>query len=140
MKYILLSTFDNYIPAHITLGRLEEEGINCWLQDENTVTVTPMFSNAVGGIKLMVAEPHYLRAAELLHQFALEQKKNNTCPHCGSMNVEFVSTPRKASNWIGAIFGFLFGDYALTVDKVYHCFDCGFEFEKASSDENPVNS
>ena len=140
MNYTLLCTFDNYIPAHITLGRLEEEGINCWLQDENTVTVTPMFSNAVGGIKLMVAEPHYPRAAELLKEFTAEQKKNMSCPQCGSTNVEFVSTPRKVSNWIGAVFGFLFGDYALAVDKVYHCFNCGNEFENVQTDENPVNS
>ena len=140
MKYTLLCTFDNYIPAHITLGRLEEEGISCWLQDENTVTITPMFTNAVGGIKLMVAAPHFERAAALLQQFSQEQKKQTPCPKCGSTNVEFVSTPRKASNWIGAIFGFLFGDYALAVDKVYHCFNCGNEFEQSQTDENHVNS
>ncbi len=33
----------------------EEEGINCWLKDENTVTIDPILTNAIGGIKLMVA-------------------------------------------------------------------------------------
>ena len=75
MKYALLATFDNYIPAHIALGRLEEEGINCWLQDENTATITPIFTNAIGGIKLMVADPHFSRASELLQQFSNEQKQ-----------------------------------------------------------------
>ena len=140
MSFTILQTFSNYIDANIIMGRLEEEGINCWLQDENTVTISPMFSNAVGGIKLMVAENQLQRAVELMQQYSQEQKKQTPCPKCGSTNVEFVSTPRKASNWIGAFFGFLFGDYALAIDKVYHCFDCGNEFEETSAGEDSVNS
>ena len=140
MKFILLQTYNNYIDANIIKGRLEEEGIDCWLRDENTVTITPMFSNAVGGIKLMVAEPHAQRAVELMQQYAREQKAQTPCPKCGSTDVEFVSTPRKASNWFGAFFGFILGDYALAVDKVYHCFNCGNEFETPETDESPVNS
>ena len=67
MKFILLAAFDNYIPAHIALGRLKEEFINCYLQDEYTVTIDPLLSNAVGGIKLMVAETQAERAREILN-------------------------------------------------------------------------
>ena len=52
------------------------------------------------------------------------------CPRCGSSDVELVTTPRKASNWLGVIIGLLFTNYALSNDKVYHCFDCGFEYEE----------
>jgi len=67
MKFILLLTFDNYIPAHIALGRLKDEFINCFLQDEYTVTIDPLLSNAIGGIKLMVAEAQAARALEILN-------------------------------------------------------------------------
>jgi len=67
MKFILLLTFDNYIPAHIALGRLKDEFINCFLQDEYTVTIDPLLSNAIGGIKLMVAEAQAPRALEILN-------------------------------------------------------------------------
>jgi hypothetical protein len=67
MKFILLLTFDNYIPAHIALGRLKDEFINCYLQDEYTVTIDPLLSNAIGGIKLMVAESQVERALEILN-------------------------------------------------------------------------
>ena len=67
MKFVLLCSFDNYIPAHIALGRLKEEFINCYLQDEYSVTIDPFLSNAIGGIKLMVAEPQLERARELLN-------------------------------------------------------------------------
>ena len=125
-----LDTFTNYIEANIIKGRLEEENINCWLRDENTVTIDPILTNAVGGIKLMVAEAQADRAVALLQQFRKEKKALIKCPNCGSDNVEFVSTPRKPSNWLGAIAGFLLGDLAMPVDKVYHCFDCGKEFDK----------
>ena len=67
MHFILIKSFDNYIPAHIALGRLKEEYINCYLQDEYSVTIDPFLSNAIGGIKLMVAETQADRALEILN-------------------------------------------------------------------------
>ena len=67
MSFIAVSTYDNYIPAHIALGRLTEEYINCYLQDEHSVTIDPFLSNAIGGIKLMVAETQAERALEILN-------------------------------------------------------------------------
>jgi hypothetical protein len=66
MKFILLTSFDNYVLAHIAMGRLKEEYINCYLQDEYSVTIDPILSNAIGGIKLMVAESQAQRAFDLL--------------------------------------------------------------------------
>ncbi|MBN8675848.1 MAG: DUF2007 domain-containing protein [Chitinophagales bacterium] len=73
MDFILLRHYDNYIPAHITLGRLQEEGINCWLKDEYSVTIDPFLSNAIGGIKLMVAAAQAERAAGLLEDWDKQQ-------------------------------------------------------------------
>ncbi|MGK2864734.1 MAG: DUF2007 domain-containing protein [Chitinophagaceae bacterium] len=67
MKFVLLLSFDNYIPAHIAMGRLKEDFINCYLQDEYSVTIDPFLSNAIGGIKLMVAETQAERAKEILN-------------------------------------------------------------------------
>lgn len=66
MEFFVLATYDNYISAHITMGRLQEEGIICWLKDENTVTIDPLLSIAIGGIKLMVARHQEERARHLL--------------------------------------------------------------------------
>jgi putative signal transducing protein len=125
VNFKLIQTYDNYVSAHIAMGALEEKGINCWLRDDNT----PILTSAVGGIKLMVAETQAERAVNLLNELAIEYKKTIKCPHCGSSNVELVNTPRKPSNWVFALFGWVFGNYALTGDKVNHCFDCGNEFE-----------
>lgn len=72
MKFIPVRSYDDYISAHIIMGRLKEEFITCYLQDENTVTTTPFLSNISGGIKLMVPEPEVERALELLSEFEKE--------------------------------------------------------------------
>jgi len=69
MEFVEVRSYDNYISAHIMLGKLRAEYINCHLLNENTVTIDPFLSNAVGGIKLMVAEPQLERALELITMF-----------------------------------------------------------------------
>ena len=129
MSFVLLRTFDNYISAHIAMGRLEEDGINCWLQDENTVTINPILTNAIGGIKLIVDSSQSEKAAAILRTIDNEYKAAHPCPKCNSLNIELVSTPRKASNWVSFIMGLFFTSYAPKINMVYHCFDCGHEYE-----------
>lgn len=134
MEFLPVSTYDNYVSAHIALGRLEEDGIKCWLKDENTVTIDPILTNAVGGIKLMVAATQLERAAGILRAIDNESKSMNPCPQCGSLNIELVTTPRKASNWLSVLAGLFVTNYALPIDKVYHCFNCGHEFPEKNTD------
>lgn len=128
MEFVPIHTYDNYISAHIAMGRLEEENIRCWLKDENTVTIDPILTNAVGGIKLMVVKEQAERAISILRTIDAEHKSLHPCPKCGSNNIELVTTPRKASNWISFLFGVFSASYAMPVDRVYHCFDCGNEY------------
>jgi Zn finger protein HypA/HybF involved in hydrogenase expression len=134
MKFVLVNSYNNYIEAHIAKGVLEEQDIRCWLKDENTVTIDPILTNAVGGIKIMVPEVQAERAREILNRLRLEQKQAVVCPRCGSHNVELVSSPRKPINWISAVSTFFLGDFAMTIDKVNHCFDCKHEFPEIEQD------
>jgi predicted RNA-binding Zn-ribbon protein involved in translation (DUF1610 family) len=127
--FILINVYSNYVDAHIARGVLEEEGINCWLKDENTLTIDPILTNAVGGIKLMVVRSQAERAAEILTNLRNEARASITCPKCQSHNIEQVSTPRKASNWLTALSTFFLSSFSVAPDKVNHCFDCGHEFE-----------
>jgi hypothetical protein len=54
------------------LQQLEAEGIRAYLQDEHTVTINPLLTNAIGGIKLMVYKDQVPRALELLSQLEAE--------------------------------------------------------------------
>lgn len=64
MNYAHIASYDNYITANIILGHLQEEGIDCLLKNEDEV-----FVNAVGQIKLMVAESQKEKALLLLKEF-----------------------------------------------------------------------
>lgn len=142
MPFSTIYSFDNYIDAQLCLQQLQNENINCWLKDENTVTIDPLLTNAIGGIKLMVHETQKDRATDLLRTILNKAKENRACPYCGSFNVEYIFSNRKASNWFSAIFTYLLGGYALAAEKMYHCFDCEKEFseipdkptEKANTD------
>ena len=57
MDFVILNTYSNYVEAHIAKGVLEEQGIESWLKDENTVTIDPILTNAIGGI-----QPNLLKA------------------------------------------------------------------------------
>jgi predicted RNA-binding Zn-ribbon protein involved in translation (DUF1610 family) len=135
MDFSIIKRYDNYVEAHIDKGVLEENDIECWLKDENTVTLDPLLTNAIGGIKLMVNTAQIETAREILNKLKEEQKAKIVCGKCGSHNIELVSTPRKASNWLSTILGFLVTSYAMPVDKVNHCFDCGYEFSYEYKDE-----
>lgn len=128
--FVAIRSYDTYIPANLVMQRLEEEGIRAHLQDENTVTIDPILTNAVGGIKLMVPEQQAPRALELLTQWEREYQQAVVCPNCGSSNVHHVTQTSNPANWFSAIVTWLFGNFAVAVKKVYRCFECGKEFEE----------
>ena len=128
MQFVPIGSYDNYIAAHIAMGRLEEDNITGWLKDENTVTIDPILSNAIGGIKLMVPAIQAERAVGILRKLENEHKALHPCPKCGSLNIELVSSPHKTSNWVRVIIGLFITSYAMPVEKIMHCFDCGHEF------------
>jgi hypothetical protein len=130
MSFVPLYTFTNYIDANLFLIHLQEEGINCWLKDEHTVTIDPIISNAIGGIKLMVHESQNERAAALLRTMLNKEKLQTPCVKCGSHNVEYIISNHKPANWLSAIVTFILGDFAMAPHKVYHCFNCGTDFQK----------
>lgn len=127
MTQVIINSYNSYIDAHIAKGVLEEQGISSWLKDENTITIDPILTNAVGGIKLMVIHQDAQRASEILTRIRRENA-SVACPKCGSINTELVSTPRKAVNWLTAITTFFLSSYAIATDNVHHCFDCTHEF------------
>lgn len=71
MKYLKLRTFDDVIHATLARGVLENNGIPCFLTNENVTTLLPSLNFIHGGgIHLMVGEENFERAAELLSRDA----------------------------------------------------------------------
>ena len=126
MELITIRTFNNYFSANILLTKLRDAGIQCYLKDEYTVTIDPILTNAVGGIKLLINKKDSQEVFELLRQFDEDYRRNAVCPKCGSHNIELVPK-RTAANMITAIISWLFSDYAVSVENVYKCSSCGYE-------------
>ncbi len=134
MDFIPVKSFDNYILAHIWKSKLEQEGFRCYLKDEYTVTIDPILTNAVGGIKLCVPKNQFDRAIETINKMELENAERIVCPNCKSNNIQYITQPNNTKNWFTAIATWLLGSYAVSYKNVYHCFNCKKEF-----DELPMN-
>jgi hypothetical protein len=67
-RFIEIRSYDNYIYANIVLGKLQAAGINCHLKDEYTITIDPLLSPALGGIKIMVLQSEVDQALEMLEE------------------------------------------------------------------------
>lgn len=126
MEIATIRTFDNYFLANILLTKLRHAGVECYLKDEYTVTIDPLLSNAIGGIKLIVKKTDEAKAREMLRVFDNDYRNNITCPRCGSHDVLLV--PKQSpENFIAAIASWLFSAYAVSAENVYKCSNCGHE-------------
>jgi DNA-directed RNA polymerase subunit RPC12/RpoP len=131
--YLQLRSFDNYMYANILLNRLKDHGFDCYLKDENTVTIDPLLSPAIGGIKLMVRESEAARARAFLDQVEAEYVATIACPKCGQKALQILKKTNKPKNFIGALLAQLFLGSAEQEEWFYRCSNCG-----NTVDEMPV--
>lgn len=139
MDIVTVRTFDNYFNANIILTKLQDAGIECYLHDEFTVTIDPLLTNAIGGIKLVVKKDDEPEALRLLKQFDEEYMKAATCPRCGSNSFAYI-TKQKPGNILTAIFTWFFSGYAAAPDYIYQCGNCGYETERLPGEDNVTDS
>jgi DNA-directed RNA polymerase subunit RPC12/RpoP len=154
-KFITVLTFTFVYEAAIIRGRLESEGIPCFVQDELTIQVAPFYSNAIGGVKLQVRESDLNQAIEILketgyikedgwhpskesllpNKHADEQQITKKgieiiCPNCGSEEV----VKCKKAGWFFLLTSFLLLPFCSLFSpffhKTYYCFDCKHEFKR----------
>ena len=136
-------TFERYYDpmlAHIIRTRLEDNGIPCFIADENTIAANPVFNQAVGGITLKIFERDLAKCREILaadgdlHEqdhFAIDDETHTTviCPYCASTNVEHRVTPEEKTNWFMGLISFLLSILPFHTNKDWHCFNCQRDFE-----------
>jgi ribosomal protein S27AE len=129
MTLVTVKTFDNYFSANIILTKLHAAGVECYLKDEYTVTLDPILSNAIGGIKLVVKKSDEAMVKQLLDDYESEYIRAATCPKCGSNDFAYIIKPG-ATNYLTAIFTWIFSSYAIAPEYMYQCGKCGYESER----------
>ncbi len=84
---------------------LEGAGIECYLFDENVIRLDWLWSNLLGGLKLMVKKSDAEEAESVLKQSAPESfavegvgpYEQPRCPRCGSMDVSFEGLMKRVA-------------------------------------------
>jgi len=135
--FTVLRTFDNYFNANIILTKLQDAGIHCFLRDEYTVTIDPLLSNAIGGIKLTVRKEDAFQAENLLRKFEEEYLRAVACPSCHSNNIILVpqtkkELPKDIMSWIRSLF-------TVVTENIYQCQQCGYECETFPESKETYN-
>lgn len=88
---VVVATFVSVGEAEAALSALEAAGIETFVGDENVVSVDWLYSQAIGGVKVVVAEQDLEAAREVLASTAEPEETAATpeaaevrCPRCGS--------------------------------------------------------
>jgi hypothetical protein len=63
---IVIAEFGQLVKADLAKARLEAEGIRVVLLDAQTISMNPLYSPALGGVKLAVADEDAARARAIL--------------------------------------------------------------------------
>ena len=129
MTFVPLRTFDNYIEANIVMNMLIAFGINAHLKDELTITIDPLLSPALGGMKLMVHYTQIERAWELLEDAEQQYLKSIACPVCKAHSLKIVSITKKYNCRLSALINMLISGKSVELVKMYQCANCGYDFK-----------
>ncbi|MBN6494778.1 DUF2007 domain-containing protein [Acinetobacter pittii] len=94
MQWIVVKTFSFPYEVQIAKTQLEAFGIPVYIENEHTINMDWLYSNALGGVRLLVPENYVDEANSFLEKdFSdeLEQKfgeSKECCPECGSLDIE----------------------------------------------------
>ena len=67
-EWVTIAQFDNPGRGYIPKSKLESEGIECFLKDENVTNIIPLASLSIGGVKLQVRLRDSFKAMEIYYQ------------------------------------------------------------------------
>ena len=93
-----IATFSKPEEAHLFRMRLAAAGIPAFIQDESLVQLDWFLSNAVGGVRVQIADGDVKAAREFLAEdppSPLPDAEEVTCPVCGSLQVAPDERPRR---------------------------------------------
>lgn len=137
---ITVATFNDPLEAHIICGRLQADGIECFLADENIVQANWLYANAVGGVKLKVLQEDVEAAMAVLEEVRAvdatdgsvgepERHDVATCPECSSSNVSYQKYHKRFAFASWLVLGFPIP----WKKNRWICDDCGEEFHSKGS-------
>lgn len=132
-SWVAVRTFRDLPEALLAKGSLESADIECTLADDNMVRLDWFYSNAIGGIKLMVDRENMDVAEQVLSQPIPENfeaegigpYEQPKCPECGSLDITFQEINKPVA-FVTAYFGVP----VPLKRKAWKCQSCDAEWEE----------
>jgi len=136
----LIGRYQYSSEAIIFKGKLESEGIEVFMCDNYMVEANPLYSNAVGGVKLFVKNEDFAKAKDILSQVSQylldENDKLLKCPNCNAEKIDMVTSIKDSKSLFAFVFSlflavlFYVGLLSFYSKYSYRCRKCNFEFNK----------
>lgn len=128
-----IATFQYSSEAIIFKGKLESEGIEVFMRDNNTVDSNPLYSNAVGGVRLFVKNDDFDKATDIfsnISQYSLDDnKKLIKCPKCGAEQIDMITSIKDLKSFLVFLFSVFLIAIPFYSKHKYKCDNCKFEFK-----------
>ena len=125
MKTVRLITCTDLMEAHLIKDQLNNEGIECFLTNQNFTNLMPIYNNMLGsGIQIIINENNLVRASELISDKLEPNNADLICPHCGSNEIGLGIGKRNGFKFFSILISILtmlpFGN----IKPKYYCIKC----------------
>jgi hypothetical protein len=123
-----IATFSKPEEAHLFRTRLEAAGIPAFVQDEHFIQMDWLYSNAMGGVRVQIADEDLEAARDFLSADSPQscpEAVDVVCPFCGSNDTAPDELPRRIAflSLLLVSFPFLFSR------RRWHCSSCNHVFK-----------
>jgi hypothetical protein len=142
-ELVVVRAFSQPHEAHLACSALRAAGLDVTTADDNIVAADWLYSNAVGGVKVLVRPADVVAAQEILDSPAVVERTNDrdlscdpnqddsACPRCGSHTVITIVRGIRTAvfSWL------LMGVPLFPVSRQTRCQSCGFVLCRRSERE-----
>jgi hypothetical protein len=131
---LILQRFRDLPEAMLAKGKLASEGVESYLADDNTVRMDWLWSNLVGGVKLLVSPDDVEAATRILTEPIPEEidfegtaeYQQPRCPKCQSLDINFEELYKPIA------YGSLFVNLPIPLQRTgWICHTCRHTWEEA---------
>lgn len=111
MKWVVAETYSFPYEAQIAKTQLEAAGIPARIENEHTINMDWLYSNALGGVRLLVPDRYFEQAQALLAQdFSQELEQefglSERCHQCGSTDIKPYTEGKRPAYLVFLLLGF----------------------------------
>lgn len=128
MNTIRLTTCNDSFEASLIKDKLEDEGIECFLTNENFTSLFPNYNGILGsGIQVMIDEKNLERALEIIKDKQTENVIR--CPECNSDQVYSSFGNKPVSKFVAILLSLLIWIPFGNIKSSYSCRNCKSDFK-----------